>query len=236
MPRPAFTLLTALLLAGCQAEAQAPPAAPLWAQEHARALFHQAEETHPFFSTAELASQYFKRHTDPGHVLEVLAVEPGMRVADIGAGVGWFTFPIAERVGPSGRVHALDIQPRTVAVLAQRATQPALNPHGNVDVHLSSVSSTGLPAASVDLAFMAHLDFYLAPQLGPEAQAMLRSTRDTVAPGGRLVVVQYLRPGDVIDHLPRHFQAAGFELASAEPVPRGTWIHVFERPMPPEAP
>ena len=134
-------------------------------------------------------------------------------------------------MGPDGQVHALDIQPRTVAVLEQRVAQPDLNPHDNVRVQLSSVSSTGLPAASLDLALMAHLDFYLAPTISPEGVAMLASTHDSLAPGGRLVVAQFLRPGDVIDHLPRHFAAAGFEQLSAELVPRNTWIFVFQRPV-----
>jgi len=234
MPRPVHSrhaaLLFALSLCGCEQATEIPAAMPLWAQDHARVLFHQAEETHPFFSTADLASQFFKRHTDPQVLLDTMAIEPGMVVADIGAGVGWFTFRIADAVGPDGQVHALDIQLRTVSILESRAAQPELNPHGNVQVHLSSVSSTGLPPASLDLALMAHLDFYLAPTLSAEGVAMLASTHDTLRPGGRLVVAQFMRPDDVIEHLPRHFAAAGFEQVSAELVPRKTWIFVFERP------
>ncbi len=228
MPR--LLPINALLLFGCQVQAEPPPLAPIWAQDHARVLFHQAEEVHPFFSTADLASQFFKRHTDPDHLIETMALEPGMAVADIGAGVGWFTFRLADAVGPEGQVHALDIQPRTVAVLEQRVARTDLNPHGNVRPKLSAIDSTTLPPESIDVALMAHLDFYLAPALGPESTAMLASTLATLRPGGRLVVAQYMRPDDVIDHLPSHFAAAGFEQLSAELVPRKTWIFVFQRP------
>jgi ubiquinone/menaquinone biosynthesis C-methylase UbiE len=230
MSRHLLLSLVCSLLAGCPVETAPPPAAPLWAQDRAKVLFHQAEEVHPFFSTADLASQFFKRHTDPEHLLETMAIEPGMAVADIGAGVGWFTFRIADAVGPGGRVHALDVQPRTVALLEQRAARSDLDLHDNVQVHLSAIDDTTLPPASVDRALMAHLDFYLAPALGPESQAMLASTFATLRPGGRLVVAQFMRPGDAIDHLPRHFAAAGFVQVSAELVPRDTWIFVFERP------
>jgi ubiquinone/menaquinone biosynthesis C-methylase UbiE len=224
--------LSALLPLGCPVEPTAPPAAPLWAQERAQQLFHQAEEVHPFFSTADLASQLFKRHTDPERLVEALALEPGMTVADIGAGVGWFTFRLAEAVGPEGVVHALDVQPRTVALLEQRAERMDLDPHDIVRVHHSAIDDTTLPPASVDRALMAHLDFYLAPALSPESQAMLASSFATLRPGGRLVVAQVMRPGDLIEPLPRHFAAAGFEQISAELVPRDTWIFVFERPNP----
>ena len=56
---------------------------------------------------------------DPGAFLDVIAVAPGSTVADIGAGPGFFTAPLAERVGPAGHVVALDVSPAMIERLRE---------------------------------------------------------------------------------------------------------------------
>jgi len=86
-------------------------------------------------------------------------------VADIGAGTGYFSFPVAQRV-PRGRVLAVDIQPEMLAIIEQRRTRLGID---NVEPILGGITSPNLPSASVDLAFIV----------------------DALKPGGKLVLIEY---------------------------------------------
>ncbi len=229
-------LLLALTLTCCAEEPGQPQYAPQWAQQRAQQLFHQAEEVHAFFSTADQASQLFKRHMDPQALMDVLDPAPGSRVADIGAGIGYFTFRIARAVGPDGRVFALDVQETAIEVLRQRMSRRDLNPFDNVEATVNSPWETGLPADSLDLALMAHLDFYMQKWMQPESKAMLRDTFYTLRPGGRLVVAQYLRPGDVLANLQANFQEAGFVTTGRHQPEESSWIFSFVKPVGPPSP
>lgn len=152
-------------------------------------------------------------------------------MADIGAGVGWYAFPIARAVGPRGRVIALDIQPEAVALLAARVRDLRLDPWRVVEARLSRVDDCTLPEASVNIALMAHLGFYLQPELLDENVRMLRSVFRAVRPGGRLEVLEYLPPGKTEAPMLAHLQAAGFTLEGREIYAQHhTWHCVFRRP------
>ena len=81
-------------------------------------------------------------------------VRPGMTVADIGAGDGYYTVRLAPRVGQSGRVLAQDIQPEVIERLADRVARERLD---NVSLKLGAVDDPRLPAASFDRVFMVHM-------------------------------------------------------------------------------
>lgn len=133
------------------------------------------------------------RHEDWEQVLEVLDLAPGMKVADVGCGAGYFTPHLARAVGPGGRVEALDLNAAFVAVLQERlARDPSLDPHGVVHAYVNPASDTLLAAGSMDLVFLAHLDFYLYDPLPDTEARFLDSVAAAVAPGGRLVVVQWM--------------------------------------------
>ena len=86
----------------------------------------------------------------PEQVLAALALQPGAHVADIGAGGGYFTFKLADAVGPKGRVYAIDVDPDMTGYLKERAVADG---YGNVDVVQAQADESGLPPASVDLVF-----------------------------------------------------------------------------------
>ena len=63
----------------------------------------------------------------PDQALDAIGIKPGMVVADVGAGTGYFTLRMARRVGPSGKVYANDIQPEMLRMLRQNAAKAGLN-------------------------------------------------------------------------------------------------------------
>jgi len=116
-------------------------------------------------------------------MLAELRLQPGMNVADIGAGTGYYTRRIAPRVGPQGKVYAVDVQPPMVRMLETAARQAGLS---NIVPILGAADDTRLPARSIDLALM--VDVYHELEFPHEVLAsVVRSLR----PGGRVVFVEY---------------------------------------------
>ena len=115
-------------------------------------------------------------------LIERLPVAPDFVVADIGAGTGYFTFPVADRV-PQGRVLAVDIQPEMLAIIRSRAAE---NGQRNVETVLGSATDPNLPPGEVDLIFIvdSYHEFSHPLEMG---QAMVRALK----PGGKLVLVEY---------------------------------------------
>ena len=174
------------------------------------------------FTDPRLRSLELVRHEDRAEVLARLPIEPGMRVADVGCGLGWFTFDLARAVGPAGRVWAVDLEPEYLAIVDQRETDPAFPNPGNVTTVLGRPDALPLPPASLDLALLAHLDFHLVRPLQPEHHAtFLRSVHAAIRPGGRAAVLQWLgaREGSTADDMIRNFQDAGFFLEGREDYP-----------------
>ena len=103
-------------------------------------------------------------------------------VADIGAGTGYFTFPVAARV-PQGKVFAVDIQPEMLALIEQRK---ALENVVNVETVLGEADDPKLPDSEIDLAFIvdAYHEFSFPREMGERLKASLK-------PGGQLVLVEY---------------------------------------------
>jgi ubiquinone/menaquinone biosynthesis C-methylase UbiE len=116
-------------------------------------------------------------------LLKELKLEPGMVVADIGAGTGYYSRRMAPLVGPGGKVHAVDVQPQMVAMLEEVAKRPGL---GNVIPVLGAPDDVRLPEASLDLAIM--VDVYHELEFPYE---VLASLVRAMKPGGRVVFVEY---------------------------------------------
>ena len=128
-------------------------------------------------------------------LLRELRLAPGMQVADIGAGTGWYARRIAPRVTP-GRVYAVDVQPQMVAMLQRVAARPGL---GNVVPVLGGERDPKLPPGSIDLALM--VDVY--HELAYPAQ-MLDAVAVALKPEGRLVLVEYRAEDDDVPIKPVH--------------------------------
>ena len=126
-------------------------------------------------------------------IVETLALAPGMAVVDAGCGPGRLTVPLAQRVGPDGRVVALDIQPGMLARARQKTEAAHL---GNVDFVAAALGDGKLPACHFDRAV-------LVTVLGeiPERAAALAELFDALRPGGILAIVEVI--------FDPHFQTRG---------------------------
>ena len=116
-------------------------------------------------------------------VLRVLALHPGELVADLGAGSGYFTFPMAQAVAPSGRVYAVDVQPEMLARLRERAAQLKA---ANVVVVRGSEQDPHLQPNSVDLLLMVDVYHELA-----YPYEVMTHVVEALKPGGHVVFVEY---------------------------------------------
>ena len=111
-----------------------------------------------------------------------LSLSEDFVVADIGAGTGYFTFPVAQRV-PEGKVISVDIQPEMLARIERRK---ALENVANVEPVLGEADDPKLPASEIDLAFIvdAYHEFSFPREMGERL-------RESLKPGGQLVIVEY---------------------------------------------
>ena len=117
----------------------------------------------------------------PGAFLDAVGVCAGSTVADIGAGPGYFTRALAERVGDQGRVIALDVSPEMVRRLEAADLPP------QVEVRLSQENCLPVESGSVDLALLA----FVLHELSDPVE-FLREVRRTLAPGGQLVLLEWV--------------------------------------------
>jgi ubiquinone/menaquinone biosynthesis C-methylase UbiE len=159
----------------------------------------------------------------PDRALEIIKIEPGSTVADVGAGSGYMTAKMARRVGPGGKVYANDIQPEMLALLRERLAKEKIT---NVEPVLGTADDPKLPASAIDLILM--VDVYHEFQ---QPQIMLRRMREALKPGGRLVLLEYRKEDPSIPIIYEHkmsvaeakleVEAEGFKLATvSEVLPR----------------
>lgn len=141
-------------------------------------------------------------------IMDRARVKPGMSVADIGAGNGYYTVRLSERVGPQGRVLAQDIDPNAIARLAQRVERDRLD---NVSVITGRPAHPALPANSFDRIFLVHMYHEVS-----EPYAFLWHMRPALKSEGEVIVVDRDRPTDDHGIPPRllfcEFEAIGYEL------------------------
>jgi ubiquinone/menaquinone biosynthesis C-methylase UbiE len=153
----------------------------------------------------------------PEVVLQAMEVREGMAVADIGAGTGFFTRRLAKAVGPTGKVYAEDIQPQMLDLLKKDIEKEGIK---NVVTVLGSDIDAKLPARGVDRVLL--VDVYHEFQ---KPESMLASIRQSLAPGGTVILVEYRLEGETASHINiKHrmsveqvlaeWNAAGFELAN----------------------
>jgi len=124
-----------------------------------------------------------EREEQPGRLLKALGLRPGDVVADIGAGSGYFTFRIAQEVGPKGRVYAVDIQKEMLDLIRQRMRA---GKRTNIEPVLGKLTDPRLPPASVDLILMVDV-YHEFSHPFEMTEAMVKALK----PGGRLVFVEY---------------------------------------------
>lgn len=142
-------------------------------------------------------------------VMDLAGIAKGMSIADIGAGEGYYTVRLAQRVGPEGRVLAQDIDPDAVRDLGLRIERERLD---NVSIKRGAEDDPGLPTNSFDRVMLVHMYHEVG-----EPYAFLWRLRPALRRGGSVVVVDIDRPTQ--DHgippalLFCEFEAVGFRLA-----------------------
>ncbi len=119
----------------------------------------------------------------PERVVDALKLVPGMTVADVGAGTGYFTVRLARRVGPTGRVIATEIQPDMLRTIDARLGRERIT---NVELVPATASAAALPARCCDLVLLVDVYHELA-----DPPAILAGIRRALKPTGRLVLVEY---------------------------------------------
>ncbi|MEO7520544.1 MAG: methyltransferase domain-containing protein [Gemmatimonas sp.] len=119
-------------------------------------------------------------------VAKLADVRAGMRVADIGAGDGYYVVRLAGMVGPTGLVYGEDIVSDYLRLLEERVRRERL---ANVQLSLGEAHDPRLPAASVDIAFMIHMYHEIDQPFG-----LLYNLASSLKPGGRLVILDLDRP------------------------------------------
>ena len=168
---------------------------------------------------------------DPDRAIDVLKIEKGSTVADIGAGSGYMTVKLAKKVGPQGRVYANDIQQGMLDLLNKRLAKGKIT---NVSVVLGTQDDPRLPIETLDLVLMVDVYHELS-----QPQLMLRHIRASLKPGGRLVLLEYRKEDPSIPIRPEHkmtvadakleVEAEGFKLTRTnEDLPR-QHIFIFTR-------
>jgi len=110
----------------------------------------------------------------PDKAIELLGLRPGMTVADVGAGTGYMTFRMAQRIGPTGKAYAEDLQPQMLEKLRAKAQREKVP---NIETVLGTVNDPKLPAGQIDLVLL--VDVY---HEFSEPQAMLDRIRESLKP------------------------------------------------------
>jgi ubiquinone/menaquinone biosynthesis C-methylase UbiE len=114
-------------------------------------------------------------------VMDILGVSPGKTVADIGAGSGWFTVRAARRVGATGTVYAVDINPEAIRYIDNRAQKEGLR---NVRTVLSRSDDPTLPTIRVDAVLLLKTYHEVANPV-----VLLRHLRVSLAAGAKVGII-----------------------------------------------
>ncbi len=133
-------------------------------------------------------------------IVAAIGIEPGMSVADVGAGTGLYTRLFADKVGPTGKVYAVDISPaflKHIGEQAKKSGQEAI-----ITTVLGDQSSTKLEPRTVDVVFLCDTYHHFE-----DADKMVRSMRRALKPGGRLVLIDFDRDEDASDFIKGHVRA-----------------------------
>ena len=145
----------------------------------------------------------------PDEALDALKIPRGAVVADVGAGVGYFTLRLATRVGPTGIVYGEDIQPEMLDLLAKNTRDRKL---GNVRPVLGTTEDPKLPKEALDLVIL--VDVY---HEFSEPEKMLDRIREALKPNGRLVLLEYRGEDPNVPIRPEHKMTLNQVQAEVQP-------------------
>jgi ubiquinone/menaquinone biosynthesis C-methylase UbiE len=189
-------------------------------------LGREIAQTMHFTGAPWLMRESRQREEDCRLMLEALELRPGQAICDMGCGNGFYTLELARRVGPTGRVYAVDIQPEMLRMLAELAGREGLT---NIRPILGTAIDPRLPTAEIDLCLC--VDVY---HEFSHPEAMLARIRASLAPGGRLALVEFRGEDPAVPIKPLHkmtkaqirgeLEPAGFRVVGE--FDRLPWQHV----------
>lgn len=224
-----------LALTGCLAALALPDAGPQADEERSVSpginSYYRDPDWQQWVNTFERPGRevYDRRYA----IVDATGARPGDVVADIGAGTGLFTRLFAERVGPGGKVYAVDISETFVNNIMRAAGQHG---YSNIKGVVNTERDVSLPAASLDIAFL--VDTYHHFEY---PRSMLASIHASLKSGGNLVVIDFRRdPGHSSRWVMGHVRAgkdtvveeiteAGFRLLDDKPLLRTNYFLVFSK-------
>jgi arsenite methyltransferase len=166
------------------------------------------------------AKMFNKRAAHPKYkadeIMQMLSVQPGQTIADIGSGGGYFTFRFAQIVGASGRVYAVDTNQEFLDFIQQQATKQGVS---NVITLRTSSEHPDLPKRTFDIIFLRNVTHHLSNRI-----AYFKRLKEVLKANGTLVIIEFDGRGGFFSfqRLHRHFipqhvlieetQQAGFVL------------------------
>ena len=155
------------------------------AQDHPPRSHEEMHRLHrdPKAYIAMLENPKRDAYQKPDEVVAALGLKPGETVADIGSGSGYFTLRFAPKVGPTGRVYAVDVDPEMVRHLNRRLRDAGVR---NVQTVLADPADPLLPDSSVDRFVVVNTWHHVEKQ--PEYLALMKRM---MKPGGQVVMIDY---------------------------------------------
>jgi ubiquinone/menaquinone biosynthesis C-methylase UbiE len=149
----------------------------------------------------------------PEKIMDKVGLRPGMVIGEVGAGTGYFTFKMAARVGPQGKIYANDIDRSALKELEEQAERDGVR---NIEIIVGGEKDPRLPD-DLEMVFMV----YVLHDVRKQA-LLLENIKPSLAPGATLVIVEgdteyyddshFLNPDEVEQLL----KAAGYELVTLE--------------------
>jgi ubiquinone/menaquinone biosynthesis C-methylase UbiE len=184
-------------------------------------------QTMHFTGAPWLVRESRQREEDCRTMLQALGVKPGQTVCDMGCGNGFYTLQLARLVGPRGLVYAVDIQPEMLQMLARNAAEARL---ANIRPVLGTPIDPRVPAGEIDM--MLCVDVY---HEFSHPEAMLAKIKESLAPDGQLVLVEFRGEDPAVPIKPLHkmtkaqvraeLEPAGFEMVRE--FDRLPWQHLL---------
>ena len=183
-------------------------------------LGREIAQTMHFTGAPWLVRESREREEDCRLLLEALDIRPGQNVCDLGCGNGFYTLELARRVGPGGMVWAVDVQPEMLRMLAAQAGAAQRT---NIRPVLGTAIDPRLPPGRIDLVLCVDVYHELS-----HPEPMLARIRESLAPGGRLVLAEFRGEDPAVPIKPLHKMTKAQVRAELEPA-GFTLVREFDR-------
>lgn len=118
----------------------------------------------------------------PGKIMDAVGVMPGMTIGEAGAGTGFFTFPLAKRVGPTGKIYANDINKNSLDRIKRRAQEEEMD---NIEIVVGEITDPLFPEKQLDMIIMVYVLHHLEKPV-----EFLVNLNQYLKPGSPLIIIE----------------------------------------------